>query len=233
MQLFFEPEILTKPILHEEESAHAIRVLRHKVGDVLQIVDGKGRWVQAKITEILKKECKLQVLSVENDYQKPKYDVHIAIAPTKNMERMEWFVEKATEQGVQQISFLLCQKSERKELKLNRLEKVAINAMKQSKQAYLPQLNALMSLETFLQDKFEQTQCYVAHVDFENTIYLQKEPAEAPKSLVLIGPEGDFSDSEIDKIVKKGFKKISLGNTVLRTETAGVLAANILINKYL
>jgi 16S rRNA (uracil1498-N3)-methyltransferase len=233
MVLFYEPNIKTEAILSEDESHHACKVLRLKTGDTVHVVDGKGSWLTAQIRKIDARKTELDIQNIVNEYNKPKHWIHLAIAPTKNMDRMEWLVEKAVEIGVQEISFVECQKSERKELKTNRIEKIAIAAMKQSKQAYLPTIKPLQKLVVFLNGDFATTNKYVAHVDFQNKLYLQNEPAMGQKTLILIGPEGDFADTEIANITEKGFVKVSLGNTVLRTETAGLVSVNILNSKYL
>lgn len=214
--------------MNEDDSKHAVKVLRHKEGDLLNIVDGKGNWLTAKIVNTNFKNIKLDIQTVENEYNKPDYYIHIAIAPTKNTDRIEWFLEKAVEIGVDEITFLQCQKSERKELKLNRLEKIAISAMKQSKKAYLPKINPLIKLNEFLKSDFSNFEKYVAFVDNENEKYLHKLAKTKQKYLILIGPEGDFSKEEIEILKKKEFQCISLGKSVLRTETAGIYVCNVL-----
>ena len=228
MHLFYEPNILTQPFLNEDDSKHAVKVLRHKVGDLLNLVDGKGNWVTAKIVNTNFKNLKLDVQSVVNEYNKPSYYIHIAIAPTKNTDRIEWFLEKAVEIGVDEITFLQTQKSERKELKLNRLEKIAISAMKQSKKAYLPKMNPLIKLPEFLKQDFSIFEKYVAFVDGENINYLNQMAKPNQHYLVLIGPEGDFDTKEIESLKTKDFKCISLGKSILRTETAGIYVCNVL-----
>ncbi len=228
MQLFYEPNILTQPFLNEDDSKHAVKVLRHKVGDLLNLVDGKGNWVTAKIVNTNFKNLKLDVQSVVNEYNKPNYYIHIAIAPTKNTDRIEWFLEKAVEIGVHEITFLQTQKSERKELKLNRLEKIAIAAMKQSKKAYLPKMNPLIKLSEFLKQDFSIFEKYVAFVDGENINYLNQMAKPNQHYLVLVGPEGDFDTKEIESLKTKDFKCISLGKSILRTETAGIYVCNVL-----
>ena len=228
MHLFYEPNILTQPFLNEDDSKHAVKVLRHKVGDLLNLVDGKGNWVTAKIVNTNFANLKLDIQSVVNDYNKPNYFIHIAIAPTKNTDRIEWFLEKSVEMGIDEITFLQTNKSERKELKLNRLEKIAVAAMKQSKKAYLPKINPLIKLKDFLKDDFSNLQKFVAFVDSTNTEYLHNLANKSGKYLVLIGPEGDFSKEEIEILKKKDFKFISLGNSILRTETAGIAICNTL-----
>lgn len=228
MQLFYEPNILTQPFLNEDDSKHAVKVLRHKVGDLLNLVNGKGNWVTAKIVNTNFKNLKLDIQSVENEYNKANYYIHIAIAPTKNTDRIEWFLEKAVEIGVDEITFIQTHKSERKELKLSRLERIAISAMKQSKKAYLPKINPLIKLNEFLKGDFSNLQKFVAFVDSTNSEYLHNLANKSVKYLVLIGPEGDFSNDEIEVLKKKDFKCISLGNSILRTETAGIYVCNVL-----
>jgi 16S rRNA (uracil1498-N3)-methyltransferase len=229
MQLFYEPNILTQPFLNEEDSKHAVKVLRNKVGDTLNLVDGKGNWVTAKIVNTNFVNCKLDIQTIENEHNKTNYNIHIAIAPTKNTDRIEWFLEKSVEMGIDEITFLQTQKSERKELKLNRLEKIAVSAMKQSKKAYLPKINPMIKLNDFLKlgipSNFEK---FVAFVDENNTQYLHQIANKNGNYLVLIGPEGDFSSEEIAKLKTNGFQCISLGKSVLRTETAGISICNIL-----
>lgn len=228
MHLFYEPNILTQPFLNEDDSKHAVKVLRHKVGDLLNLVDGKGNWVTAKIVNTNFANLKLDVQSVANEYNKPNYFIHIAIAPTKNTDRIEWFLEKSVEMGIDEITFLQTNKSERKELKLSRLEKIAVAAMKQSKKAYLPKINPLIKLNEFLKEDFSNLQKFVAFVDSTNTEYLHNLANKSGQYLVLIGPEGDFSKEEIEILKKKDFNCISLGNSILRTETAGIAVCNTL-----
>lgn len=228
MQLFYEPNILTQPYLNDDDSKHCVKVLRNKVGDTINLVDGKGNWVTAKIVNTNFVNLKLDIQSVENEYNKSDYYIHIAIAPTKNTDRIEWFLEKAVEIGIDEITFLQTNKSERKELKLNRLEKIAIAAMKQSKKAYLPKINPLIKFTEFLKQDFSNFEKYVAFVDVENANYLHQLANQKQKYLVLIGPEGDFSNEEIDSLKKKDFRCISLGKSVLRTETAGIYICSVL-----
>lgn len=228
MHLFYEPNILTQPYLNEDDSKHAVKVLRHKVGDLLNLVDGKGNWVTAKIVNTNFANLKLDIQTTVNEYNKVDYYIHIAIAPTKNTDRLEWFLEKAVEIGVDEITFLQTNKSERKELKLNRLEKIAIAAMKQSKKAYLPKINPLIKLPEFLKQDLGNLQKFVAFVDNTNIEYIHNLANKTGQYLVLIGPEGDFSKDEIDVLKKKEFQCISLGKSVLRTETAGIYVCNVL-----
>jgi 16S rRNA (uracil1498-N3)-methyltransferase len=228
MQLFFEPNILSQPFLNEDDSKHCVKVLRNKVGDTINLVDGKGAWVTAKIVNTTFKNLKLDVQSTVNEYNKTDYYIHIAIAPTKNTDRLEWFLEKAVEIGINEITFLETNKTERKELKLNRLEKIAVSAMKQSKKAYLPKINPLIKFTDFIKQDFSNFEKYVAYVDGENSNYLHQLANQKQKYLVLIGPEGDFDQKEIGILKTKNFLKISLGKSVLRTETAGIYVCNVL-----
>jgi 16S rRNA (uracil1498-N3)-methyltransferase len=228
MQLFYEPNILTQPFLNEDDSKHCIKVLRNKVGDTINLVDGKGNWVTAKIVNTNFKNLKLDLQITVSEYNKTDYYIHIAIAPTKNTDKIEWFLEKAVEIGVDEITFLQTNKSERKELKLNRLEKIAISAMKQSKKAYLPKINPLIKINEFLKADFSNFEKYVAYVDGDNQNYLHNLANQMGKYLVMIGPEGDFDMKEVENMKAKDFQCISLGKSVLRTETAGIYICNVL-----
>lgn len=213
-------------ILTEEESKHAIRVLRLLSGDVVGLVDGRGGWYTAEITDPHPKRTVLRVLSVEENYQKPLYDLHIAIAPTKNIDRIEWFLEKVTEVGITEITPLIVEHSERKEVKLDRLNKVVVAAMKQSLKAYLPIINPAISFSAFLdQQSAVAAVKSIAHcLDDDKKQFLHDVCPVGGKYLVLIGPEGDFSPSEIEKALSMGYFPVSLGSSRLRTETAALAA---------
>ncbi|HDR51764.1 MAG TPA: 16S rRNA (uracil(1498)-N(3))-methyltransferase [Mariniphaga anaerophila] len=227
MQLFYVPQITKNEIvLDETESKHAIRVLRLNAGDKIQIVDGKGGFYTAEITEPHPKKCKLSVTESFREYGKRNFSLHIAIAPTKNIDRIEWFLEKATEIGIDEITPLLCERSERKSVKPERLEKVLISAMKQSVKAYLPKLNPLISFKEFI-CKDELGDRYIAHCNQTGLPHLKNEIKIGTSIVVLIGPEGDFSPEEVEIAREQGFCEISLGNSRLRTETAGVVACHI------
>ncbi|MCF8361773.1 MAG: 16S rRNA (uracil(1498)-N(3))-methyltransferase [Prolixibacteraceae bacterium] len=228
MNIFYTPDISGKAYtLNETESKHCIRVLRMRQGDMLTLVDGQGGWFEAEITDPNPKRCGVVVKEETRDFQKRDFYLHIAIAPTKNNDRFEWFLEKATEIGVDEITPLLCEHSERKKIKPERLEKVVVSAMKQSLKAYLPRLNNLTNFETFLNTDFEGSK-FIAHCEEDmprehlfSLIELKQ------KVLILIGPEGDFSPSEIALANQKGYRQITLGESRLRTETAGVVATQI------
>lgn len=228
MQLFFTPDLnpsLENFILSEEESKHAIRVLRMDTGDRLHLIDGRGGLYEAQIIDPHPKRTVITILNVEEEFQRPKYHLHIAVGPTKNIDRIEWFLEKATEVGIQEITPVICEHSERKEVKLDRLNKVVVAAMKQSLKAYLPKLNPAVSFKQFLREiPKEGVQKAIAHcVDAEKK-YLNQVLEPAQHYIILIGPEGDFSEEEIDLALQMGFHPISLGEARLRTETAALAA---------
>jgi 16S rRNA (uracil1498-N3)-methyltransferase len=226
MQLFYTPDI--KPnhpqyFLNEEESKHAIRVLRMQPGDEVKLIDGHGGLYSAHIQDAHPKRTILQITSVITGYDKRNNYLHIAIAPTKNIERLEWFLEKATEIGIDEISLIICQRSERKEAKVDRLNKIITSAIKQSLKAYHPVLNEPLLLGQLLSKPFDG-QKYIAHCDVGDRISLRDSVKLNGECLILIGPEGDFSPKEIDDALQNGFKAITLGESRLRTETAALEA---------
>lgn len=226
MNLFYQPEIPNGLFtLSQDESKHAIRVLRLTSGDNIDITDGKGVFYEARITNPDLSKCGFEIRT--SKVVAPKtFRIHIAIAPTKNTDRIEWFVEKAVELGVDQISFILCANSERKSMKTDRLEKLAISAMKQSRQAWLPQLIPLLPFKEVLNSSSKQK--FIAFVDSQNPQHLKSAAKPGGEVLVLIGPEGDFSKEELQSAQDHGFQKVSLGSNRLRTETAGLAACHIL-----
>lgn len=224
MNIFYTPDIEGKYYqLDETESKHCIRVLRHQQGDMLTLVDGKGGWYKTIITDSNPKKCMVEVVETISRFEKRNFHLHVAIAPTKNIDRFEWFLEKATEIGIDEITPLLCEHSERKQIKSDRLEKVMVSAMKQSLKAYLPRLNNLTNFETVLKNSSESSKL-VAHCEDVAKMHLFNTIKKDESVLILIGPEGDFSLSEIEMSKYLGFREISLGNSRLRTETAGVVA---------
>jgi 16S rRNA (uracil1498-N3)-methyltransferase len=229
MHLFYTPDISgTEYTLSEEESKHAIRVLRLEAGETVQLVDGKGGLYEAKVTDPNPKRCKLEIIKTIQEFGKKPYHIHIAVAPTKNLDRMEWFIEKAVEIGIDEISFLKCARSERKELKLDRLEKIAVSAMKQSLKAYLPKLNELMPYKTFLANLDTDSRAYIAHLEKGTRQDLKQIETTGNNFCVLIGPEGDFTPEEIEMALAKGIKPVTLGESRLRTETAALVACHTL-----
>jgi 16S rRNA (uracil1498-N3)-methyltransferase len=227
MQLFYIPDITGDSVtLDETESKHAVKVLRMNEGERLQIVDGKGGFYEAEISDAHPKKCRLSILKVQKDFGKKNYRVHIAIAPTKNSVRFEWFLEKATEIGIDKITPLLTQHSERKAIKHDRLVKILVAAMKQSQKAYLPKLNELVSFSNFI-NNISENEKYIAHCYKGEKVHLKNTIQKGFNVLILIGPEGDFSPEEVELATQNGFTEISLGTSRLRTETAGVVACHI------
>lgn len=225
MQLFYQPEIVNGiHHLDVDESRHAIKVLRLKVGQEIHLIDGLGTFYTANITTDNHRKCAFEITEKKAESKRTGYR-HIAIAPTKNLDRTEWFIEKAVEIGVDRISFILTKNSERKVLKSERLVKKAISAMKQSIKARLPVIDEMVSLKEFLSTT-EGKNKFIAYVDFDNPTELKSLVAE--NSLVLIGPEGDFTSDEVELALDKGFQKVSLGQSRLRTETAGIAAVHIM-----
>jgi 16S rRNA (uracil1498-N3)-methyltransferase len=211
--------------LEEEEARHCAQVLRRKPGDAVSFVDGAGTFYEGKILETSKKACAIQIMERKSEPQRD-FTVHIAIAPTKSNDRFEWFLEKATEIGIDEITPLLCAHSERRKIRHDRLEKVLIAAMKQSLKATLPRLHELTSLEDFIANA-QADQRFIAHLDETPTPHLQEACSPKRSVLVLIGPEGDFSPTEIALAQQHNFQSVSLGPSRLRTETAGVVACHI------
>ena len=227
MWLFYAPDIKTDMELPQEEAGHCLRVLRMKEGDRLRIADGKGTFYNAVISAVQGKKCMVHIETEER--QEPLWNghLHIALAPTKLMDRNEWFVEKAVEIGVDEISFLKTEHSERDVVKMERIEKIAVSAMKQSQKATLPILNEMSSFRSFVERGFDGDK-YIAHCESGSKVLLQDVVVPGHDSLVLIGPEGDFSPTEIEMALKAGFRPISLGPSRLRTETAALVAVNIM-----
>jgi len=230
MTLFYTPDINgTSYILNEEESKHAVRVLRLVEGDVVGLIDGVGGMYKAKITESNPKRCTTTIIETQKEHGKTPFHLHVAIAPTKNNDRFEWFLEKVTEIGIGEITPLSCERSERKIVKTERLNKVLVAAIKQSVKAYLPKLNELTNFKQFVEQDFEG-QKFIAHclAHSEEKIHLKDAYTLGENALILIGPEGDFSAEEIKLALQNGFKEISLSRSRLRTETAGVVACDVI-----
>lgn len=225
MYLFYVPDIAERHYLTEEESQHCVKVLRLGAGDKILLTDGVGGTYEARITNPHPKHCEFEILSSSHEVGKRPFRLHIAIAPTKNMERLEWIVEKCTEIGIDEITPLLCRFSERKAIKPERLEKIMISAAKQSLKAYIPKLHPLTSFADFIRQATE-SQKFIAHCYEEDKMLLQHAVQRGGEVLVLIGPEGDFSEEEVQAALQAGFKPVSLGNSRLRTETAGVVACH-------
>jgi len=245
MALFYVPDLSDGNVLPEEESQHAVKVLRLQAGDAITVVDGVGGFYKARIVNPHPKHCTFEITETILEYGKRDYRLHIAIAPTKNIERLEWFIEKATEVGIDEITPIVCRFSERKIIKAERLEKIIVSAAKQSVKAYFPILNPLCTFDQLMKNH-QATQKFIAHCytspltpviqergedtllpleeSFTDRRLLQHEIKKSSDVFILIGPEGDFSKEEVQYALSAGFIPVSLGDSRLRTETAGVVA---------
>lgn len=228
MQLFYTTTIQDGAIvLTEEEARHCSQVLRKQAGDVITVVDGSGTFYTGELLEIRKKQVLAKIIKSWPDPNILPYHLHIAIAPTKNISRLEWFLEKATEIGIHTITPILCAHSERKVVRLDRLEKILVAAMKQSLKAQLPQLKPLIKLKDFLtQDWSDDQQKYIAYCGAGDKVLLKHNYQPRQNVCILIGPEGDFSPEEFTLAQENGFSGLSLGQQRLRTETAGIVACH-------
>lgn len=228
MQLFYNANITqntTQITFDKIESKHIVRVLRKKEDDILKITNGKGFLFDARIIIASDKKCIAEIINI-SEKQKPwSYYLHIAIAPTKNNDRIEWFLEKATEIGIDEITPIICQNSERRIVKLERFEKIIQSAMKQSLKFTLPKLNEPVKFKDFINQNFDSKVC-IAHCEKGSKKLLKSTVNQSEKITILIGPEGDFSLDEIKKASNKKFTPISLGDSRLRTETAALVAVN-------
>lgn len=227
MYLFYTPDIDIHPELPEEEAAHCLRVLRLSQGDKITLTDGKGYFYEAQISVASAKRCSVSIL---NKTFQPFYwrgHLHLAMAPTKNMDRTEWFAEKATEIGIDEISFLNCRFSERKVLKVERIEKIVVSAVKQSLKARKPQINEMTSFDKFVRQDFPGDK-FIAHCYAGEKPLLKDVLSNEKDTLVLVGPEGDFSPEEVELALYCGFRPVSLGMSRLRTETAALVAAHLM-----
>ena len=220
MQLFFCKDDDKELSLSVEESRHVVKVLRKSIGEKLYFTDGKGMFLTGEIITTDKKNTTVKIIKKEKKIKNHNYSLHIAIAPTKNMDRFEWFLEKSTEIGIDEITPIICSNSERKIIKHERCNRILKSAMKQSLKFYLPKLNEPIMFKDFIQKKYEGKK-YIAHCQEYEKIKLKK---ESNRMHIMIGPEGDFSAEEIQMATEKKFSHISLGNSRLRTETAGLVA---------
>ncbi|WP_047245814.1 16S rRNA (uracil(1498)-N(3))-methyltransferase [Maribacter thermophilus] len=225
MQLFYNAELTGNTSLFSFDSAeskHIVKVLRRKINDELLITNGKGLMLSAKIIDDNPKKCSVEVTGIKKVHPQ-KHWLHMVVAPTKMNDRFEWFLEKATEIGVNEITPVICQRSERKTIKLERYNKVILSAMKQSFQAYLPKLNDLIPLDEFLEKPAEGS-LFIAHCENMEKYELKRSVIPDSPTTILIGPEGDFSTAEIKKAISKGYMPVSMGKNRLRTETAAIVA---------
>ena len=234
VHLFYAPDIEQTQELPTEEAIHAIRVLRLKEGQQLLITDGKGTFYDAELSLASQKHCKIKIINAYPEKKLWKGSIHLVVAPTKSIDRIEWLVEKATEIGVDKISFLNCDNSERHIVKSERIEKIVIAAMKQSHKATKPTIEEMMNFDKFIAKPF-QGQRFIAHCYLESDIsesteksFLGQIVKTEEGTQVLIGPEGDFSIDEVRKAINAGFQSISLGESRLRTETAALVAVHLM-----
>jgi 16S rRNA (uracil1498-N3)-methyltransferase len=230
MQLFYNPDIdqTTEAFsFDKEESRHIIKVLRKKDSDILHVTNGAGLLFETQITLASDNKCMVQVLSI-TAAEKPKFHLHLAVAPTKMNDRFEWFLEKATEIGIGEITPVFCDRSERKVINLERFEKIILSAMKQSNETYLPKLNEAISFKEFIKQQNEGLQL-IAHCE-ETAKKTLKEILKPNQDVtILIGPEGDFSEKEIALALENNYQPVALGNTRLRTETAAIVACHSVV----
>ena len=227
MQLFYNPQLdgsIKQFSFNSEESKHIVKVLRKGVGDKLHITNGKGYLFEARILEADPKMCKAEIVLTEKKHQK-MFWLHMAVAPTKMNDRFEWFLEKVTEIGVNEITPIICEHSERKIVKQERMERVIQSAMKQSLRTFMPQLNPAITFTEFLEKEHKGLK-FIAHCEDEEKVELKRRVAADKDVTILVGPEGDFSHSEIHKAYEKGFLPVSLSEARLRTETAAIVACN-------
>ncbi|MCH5239531.1 MAG: 16S rRNA (uracil(1498)-N(3))-methyltransferase [Muribaculaceae bacterium] len=221
---FYSPDIEKTLTLPEEESGHCVRVLRMREGEEIRVTDGKGNIYYCKITEANHRQVALEILRKESKPHRG-YEIILAIAPTKNSDRLERMVEKATEIGVDKIVLLKCQRSERKNQRIDRLNRIIISAMNQSLDSYLPKLQDITPLKEFVSNQSSNFQKFFGYCDKNYPLKNFSQECEASKSVVImIGPEGDFSPEEVEMSVAHGFVPVTFGNKRLRTETAGVYA---------
>ena len=236
LHIFYAPEIEATHELPAEEAAHAVRVLRMKEGDDLMATDGRGNFYDCTITLASNKHCRVNINTVETPVPLWHGNIHLAVAPTKNMDRTEWLAEKATEIGVDRFSFLLCDNSERKVIKTERVEKIVVSATKQSHKATKPEVEEMIPFKKFISQDFKG-QKFIAHCydDIPGTNnekpFLGDVLSATDDALVMIGPEGDFSISEVQQAIAAGFTPIHLGKSRLRTETAGLVAVHLMYVK--
>lgn len=208
-------------ILTSDESWHCAKVLRKKIGESIRLIDGQGYFYDAVLDHISEKKCTAKIISDPIFQPKRNYYLHLAIAPTKQIDRIEWMIEKAVEIGIDEISFLTTHNSERTVIKTERIQKIIESAVKQSLQAYIPKLNSLLSFKEII-NLNKTDQCFIAHCHDSNKENIKKIEFKNKSTLILIGPEGDFSKEEIELALKNNFRAISISSNRLRTETAGL-----------
>ena len=227
MQLFYDPDL--QPGLHQlrdAEARHAFQVLRKRVGDTLDLVDGKGGWYKAAVTDISKRACFIDAREVRREPSRAKHRLHLYVAPTKNIDRFEWILEKATEIGVDFIQPILTEHSERKRIRIDRLERVLEAAMKQSLRAWMPRLGELLPLAEALREASPDCRGFIAYLGAADTPLLHEEYVRGDSVSLFVGPEGGFSPEEAKLVKETGGAYVSLGPNRLRTETAAIVAVH-------
>ncbi|WP_298223129.1 16S rRNA (uracil(1498)-N(3))-methyltransferase [Flavobacterium sp.] len=230
MQLFYNPQInetSTDFTFDREESKHIVKVLRKKDGDILFVTNGLGFLFKTEIVLAIDTKCTVKIVGFEKA-DTPKFRLHLVVAPTKMNDRFEWFLEKATEIGISEITPIICDHSERKQIKIDRFDKIVASAMKQSNQYYLPKLNEPITFKDFIKKQHDGT-LFIAHCEETNKKLLKDLLQPKQDITVLIGPEGDFSNKEIELAIDHKFVPVSLGNTRLRTETAAIVACHSVV----
>lgn len=225
MHVFYTPDISSDDyVLNEEESRHCIKVLRLGKGAQVCLIDGRGGLYQAEIVAETKRNVQLRVIQTTREYHQRQHSLHIAVAPTKNIDRLEWFLEKATEIGIEEVTPVICDRSERKTVKEDRLNKIITAAVKQSLQAYHPILHPQIDFEDFIKIENDSLKMIAHCLEDEPKQYINQVALPRQKYTILIGPEGDFSPHEIEAALNSGYQPLTLGNTRLRTETAALAA---------
>ena len=226
MQVFYLPGMKQGVnVLNPEESHHCARVLRIGNEEEVNFIDGEGGFARGKIIQSHSRKTIIEIQEIKTNFNKRSYYLHIAIAPTKNIDRFEWFLEKAVEIGIDEITPLICERSERRTIKTERLNKRILSAMKQSMNAYKPRLNELTSFKAFL-NQISEVKAYIAYCGQHTPPQLKDQPLLNNSSLILIGPEGDFSPAEVKMAQERNVKQVGLGTTRLRTETAGLVSCH-------
>lgn len=231
MELFFSDNINNDIIILDlQESRHCTKVLRKSIGDAVNVVDGIGNFYKGEIVLISKNKCQIKINEILNNYGKKKYYIHVAISPIKNHERLEWFIEKSVEIGIDEISFIQCSRTLRKNIKLDRINRIAVTAMKQTLKAKLPKINEVESFSSFLNRTNEEMKfiCHLENNERKNLFSFRESITNSLHSCILIGPEGDFTLDEISLSKQHDFIPISLGDSRLRTETAGIVSCNLI-----
>jgi 16S rRNA (uracil1498-N3)-methyltransferase len=230
MQLFYHSDISTTQncvAFDKEESKHITKVLRKKTGDMMFVTNGKGYLFETKIIQALPHKCVVEISNSSFESRKP-FHLHLVVAPTKMNDRFEWFIEKATEIGIHEITPIICDHSERKIVKIERFEKIISAAMKQANLLYLPKINEAITFKKFMALQFEG-QKFIAHCEETERFQFKNCIQKSSDVTLLIGPEGDFSSSEIEKALEMGYKPVTLGNTRLRTETAAIVGCHTVV----